>query len=367
MTYERISAGSAATSVFLLFFLSAAPARAADPAAAQAQFEEGKRLLSQGQADLACTKFEESQRLDPGLGTQFHLADCWQRLGRKASAWNLFREITQEAHALGQSARERVARDRAEALAPWVTKLAIAPHDAATTPGFTLLRDGVVVEPAAWGEPVPVDPGPHQIAAQAPGKQPWVFQVDVAPDQTVVTVNVPALVDMSPPPMPAAIRPVMPPPVVMVKSRPVAGVTALMPEDRVATPAGSAQRALGWTVSGLGLVAFGVGIYYGSLWIDDYDRANARCHPVCNAEGLQFRDDERPNGMAAAALLGGGAAGMLFGAALVASAPDARIVAQKPLPDASPEGARKPPARGAFRVTPTAGPRGAGVLVLGSF
>jgi serine/threonine-protein kinase len=367
MTDPRTSALLAALSLFL----STSPAHGSDPAAAQALFDEARRLLAQGQADRACPKFEESQRLDPGLGTQFHLADCWQQLGRKATAWSLFKEVAREAHALGQSARERVARDRAEALAPWIPKLAIAPRDAAATPGFSLLRDGAAVEPASFGVPVPVDPGPHEIAAQAPGKQPWIFQVDVAPDQTLVTVNVPALVDAPPSPPPvsanAQARPLLPPrPTPVVK-----GVTAVMPEDRVVTPAGDAQRAVGWTIAGLGLATFAAGTYYGIRWIDDFDRANSRCSPSCDAAGAGFRNDARAEGTAAAGLVGGGVAAMLIGAAVVVSAPDdVRVVHRASAGDDATTALAgrahaAPPA--SVRIVPTAAPSGAGVVVLGTW
>jgi hypothetical protein len=64
----------------------ATTALAADPPAAQALFERGKTLLDQRRVDDACRAFEESQRLDPGIGTLFHLADCEERRGRTATA-----------------------------------------------------------------------------------------------------------------------------------------------------------------------------------------------------------------------------------------------------------------------------------------
>ena len=58
--------------------LPAHGASPADRAAAQALFEQGRDLMARDRAEEACPRFEESQRLDSGLGTQFHLATCYE-------------------------------------------------------------------------------------------------------------------------------------------------------------------------------------------------------------------------------------------------------------------------------------------------
>src|SRR4051794_10293213 len=96
----------------LPLILLAARAHAADPAAAEAVFEEGKRSVARGDLDKGCRAFEESQRLDPGMGTLYHLADCEERRGKTATAWARFRELAAQAKAQGEEAREKAARDR---------------------------------------------------------------------------------------------------------------------------------------------------------------------------------------------------------------------------------------------------------------
>src|SRR5215831_17646129 len=113
----------------LPILLAPSVARAGDPVAAQALFDEAKQLVADGHYAAACPKFAESQQADPGAGTQFHLADCWQHVGRVASAWALFREVESQAHARGETGRERVAHDRAAALEPFLPKLKIVTHE----------------------------------------------------------------------------------------------------------------------------------------------------------------------------------------------------------------------------------------------
>src|SRR5687768_2018720 len=73
-----------------------------DSAAARALFAEGRSLMEGERFAEACPKFEESLRLDDGMGTQFNLAHCWDKLGRTASAWALFLDVAAAARAGNQ-------------------------------------------------------------------------------------------------------------------------------------------------------------------------------------------------------------------------------------------------------------------------
>lgn len=187
----------AALAALISLFTRAAIAQSdADRATAQTLFEDAKKLKEAGDFEPACKKFQASQRLDPAVGTQLNLADCYEQIGKTASAWVNFVEVSENAEA-GER-RAAFAAERAEALRPRLTKLAV--EIAAPVEGLTVRRvdeAGGEVEILAeiWGAAVPVDPGRYVIRASAPGHQPWEDSVSVEGEGETITVGVPALVE----------------------------------------------------------------------------------------------------------------------------------------------------------------------------
>src|SRR5262245_30710139 len=113
-------------------------------AAAAALFEDGRRLMGEGKFAEACPKLEESQRMDPGMGTLYNLATCWEQTNRTASAWVGYRDVAAAALAAGQSDREKVARGKAAALEPRLMRLKITVHPDVAHGGAEVKRDGAV-------------------------------------------------------------------------------------------------------------------------------------------------------------------------------------------------------------------------------
>src|SRR3954470_17543612 len=107
-TRSFISAGLAMLVPGLAF---AAPR---DPAAAEALFRAGRAAVDRGDYVAGCSKFEESNRLDPEVGTAFNLADCDEHIGKVAFSWQLFREVAQPLPASDE--RAGMATSRANAL-----------------------------------------------------------------------------------------------------------------------------------------------------------------------------------------------------------------------------------------------------------
>src|SRR5215472_5799664 len=128
-----------------------------DVARADALFNAAKALLDSGQYTDACAKFAESKRLAPGLGVTLYLADCYERIGRTASAWTEFRSAEGLARARND-ARAAVARARAQSLEPKLPRLTIAVAPTVTRAGLRVALDGKPVSEEEWGLGLPVDP-----------------------------------------------------------------------------------------------------------------------------------------------------------------------------------------------------------------
>jgi hypothetical protein len=218
----------------------AAPARAqsSQSAAAQVLFDEARALMKAGQFQAACSKFEESQRLDPGSGTLINLADCYESSGKLASAWSTFVDAAAAARAAGNTAREKVARDRAAALEPRLPRIVIAVPSAPPA-GLEIRRDDQLVGAAQWGVSIPLDPGEHTIRASAPGRKPWSTQLVLSEGSAPLTLTVPDL-----PAEPAS-------------------VSVAPPEPRVLPSGLGTQRTLALVAGGLGVVGVAIGSVYG--------------------------------------------------------------------------------------------------------
>lgn len=304
------------------------PAKSAnDPAAAQSLFYEARTLMGKNRYAEACPKLEESMRLDPGIGTQFNLADCNEHIGKIASAWASFLEVAAQAKAANQGEREKVARKRAQALEGKLPKLLI--EVPSSLPGLEVKRDGTLVGGASYGTAIPVDPGSHKISATAPGKLPWETQVQTSegktarvsiprdlPNAPVAAAPAPA-VPIGPPAQPAPAAPPPPPSGVTSSSFTTESFPSPVTEER-----GSTQRTLGWIVTGLGAAGLGVGGAFGISSISNRDEARQYCTgDVCNAQGVELRGDAiRDGNVATVAMIAGGAT-LAGGLLLVLTAP----------------------------------------------
>jgi hypothetical protein len=262
-------------------------------AAAQALFDEARKLMAEGAHAEACPKLEESQRLDPGVGTQLNLAACYEAIGRTASAWSLFLEAASLANRTAERAREQVARERAAKLEGRLSKLrVIVPADVRTV-GLRVERKdaetAAVMGPAQWGAALPIDPGKHVVRASAPGKRPASLEVEVPADGATYTITLSPLRDAPPQ---------------ATKDEPSAGET----EDEGFFASLGTQRVVALSLGAGGVVALGVAGVFSLLAVNENDASQDNCEGnACNATGLADREDAMAHGdRATVALIGGG-------------------------------------------------------------
>jgi hypothetical protein len=328
----------------LVALVVAAPrgARAAstsDKAAAQVLFEEARALAKNGNWEDACPKFAQSQKLDPAGGTMLNLANCYEKVGKTASAWVLFMEAEADARRSQRPRRAAEAKRRAGLLKPKLSKLKID----VTEPleGMVVKRGDEEVSEAQWGSTVPVDPGEYEIVVTAPGKKPWSEKTVVEGDAHEAAVTVPALEDapveepkaVAPPPKDDGPKP--PPPD--------------EPSD------GTAQWVSGWVVGAVGLAGVGVGVALRVVALSKDDESLQYCAPEdptqCDPEGVDLRDQ-------AIGLQTGSLVAFIAGGALVATG----VILLLTTPSDA-EGDEQ----ASLELLPSAGPDGAGVLLRGTF
>ncbi len=216
-------------------------------ARAEALFEEGRALMKKGDLAAACPKLAASQKLDPGVGTLLNLATCYEKAGKTASAWESFHEAEASARREGQDDRVRFAHEHVTALASKLPHLIVRVPSATT--GEVVRLDGTVLDPSAWGDSLPVDPGSHRVEASAEGKQSWSGAADVTAGKPV-EIAVPALADAAPSSVPATTTPVATTPVATTPAAPAAipathGTSALFPVGIAVGVVGLAGVALG--------------------------------------------------------------------------------------------------------------------------
>ncbi len=162
-----------------LSYAAAAGAQPIDNAGqADAAFKEAMQLRSAGHDVEACPKFAQSKRLSPAVGVTLYLADCYERTGRPASAWQEFRDAEKLAHERSDK-REPVAAARAAALEPKLNRLTMETPSGGMMAGADVRLDGQRVPPDSLDVALAVDPGDHVVTVTTPSQPSVTFGVHV--------------------------------------------------------------------------------------------------------------------------------------------------------------------------------------------
>jgi len=281
-----------------------APDRGADREAVLFLYNQGKALLDNGKIAEACQKFEDAKHLDgAAINLLLRLGDCYERLGRTASAYEQFNEVAVIA-TVASDARAATARERASALALRLSRLSIrAPSPIA---GLRIQINGARLASERLGAASPVDPGVYVIEASAPGKETWRTQRQVLSG---------ALVEVVVPPLEALQKP--------------------KAEKAAAQPApGSPMsgRALAIALGAVGIAGIGVGAAFGidAMVKRDASNKSSHCDPnsFCDPTGYDLRKDAQRSGTISTITFAVGAAALAGGAILFFALPSRPRAAQ---------------------------------------
>jgi hypothetical protein len=279
----------------ILLVAGHAAAQSRDRAAGEALFRAGRQAADAGDWQKACQRFEESNRLDPAVGTVFNLGYCREQLGQLASAWQRYLEVIERLPASDE--RAGLAQERARALEKRVPRLVLELTGAPE--GTVVLRDGVELTSASFDVALPVDPGAHVVEVRAPGHEPRRFEVSVVEGESKNLALAPGEVSPAKPTDATAAATQAPPPATEAAGK-------------------SSTKTIGFIVGGVGLLAIAASLTAGALAISAQNTIEEECdNKRCTDEGLQAGDRGRTLTTIANIAAAVGVAGLGVGAYLV--------------------------------------------------
>jgi len=251
--------------------LASRPALAQSTAAAEELFNDAKKAMDAKDYDTACKRFRESNRLDPAVGTMLNLAVCEELRGRLATSWDLFRGASEKLPP--SDPRHDYAKAKADRLEPRLPHLTMTL--AAGAPADTKVREGdTEYSGAAFGVPLPVDPGKHDFVVVAPGHENRTMSVELREGTTSTMEMVPGAESAAPP---------------VGEGAPVeSGGAAPAPQTAEPAPTGFGRRQLGFVLGGVGIAGLGVGVTAGILTLGKKSTTDSQCDPgrqICSQEG----------------------------------------------------------------------------------
>ena len=270
-------------------------------------FDQGIKEMKAGNFEKACKNLAQSLSLVNDSGTKGALARCYEKQGKLATSWLLWRELADTAPSADL---RKDAAKQATKLDARVPKYQVA--HVGMTPGLVLMVNDKTVDPLI-DIPVPIDPGPVHVSATAPGHEPWKTELK-AEEGKVLSIEVPELV---------ASKQVVPD-----KSKNDKG-------KKIATP-GRGRRLLGWTLAGVGVAAAGGGAFFGlqarSRYADAKDICGGtidQCDPLKVDDAQAKVDSARSAGTLSTALFAAGGAAVVIGVVVIVTAPKAKAKEQR--------------------------------------
>jgi hypothetical protein len=317
---QKAARVAAAAAVAMAVILASGVARADDTGKAIALFDEGQKEMKAGNYEKACKAFEASNRVSADSGTRGNLARCYVQLGKIASAWTLWRELSDTAPT---PALRADATAQAKKLEPRLAKYTV--QVSAPPAGLTVTVAGQAID-LSLDVPVPIDPGSYPVEATAPGRVAWKSQLTAAEGETseIVVPKLAATASAS------ASKSAQKPPPDEPKPPPPSGKP------------GRGRRILGVAVTVIGVGGLVVGGVFGDQARKHNDKAKVicggdidRCEPSGTNDAKREVDRARSAAQISTVAFIGGGALVVTGVVLYITAPKAerRAVSIAPLVD----------------------------------
>jgi hypothetical protein len=171
-------------SLVLYVAVLAAPAAAQDPkelARARVAFQQAIELEQAGNHSAAVRLFREVGQVRMTPQVRFHIALCEDKLGKLVAALGGYELALAEADSVGPDFRLEV-EENVNRLRARIPKLVIQRGEGAEAASIEL--DSVALGDSSVGVEVPLDPGPHAVTAQAPGRKPFEATVTLEAGET---------------------------------------------------------------------------------------------------------------------------------------------------------------------------------------
>ncbi len=262
-------------------FTVAAPSLAraeTDEQRAVTLFERGRKLAREGRCAEAIAPFLESIRHAEGVGPLLNLGNCYETLGKAASAHRYFLRA-EEVAAKNQDRRRDEAAQRAKAVEKDISTLLV--HVPVSIKAKAEVKvDGEPWRRERWDVPWPIDPGVHEIEVVAPPSPRETGSITVRGkgDHAEWAAGSAA----------AAAVPIGPP-------APL--VFPLQSSPEPAKEGSSSQKTVGLAVGGVGVGGLALGAVFGVVSLSAHSSLVGRCpsYPSCPASDRVALDDMNDN------------------------------------------------------------------------
>ena len=284
-------------------------------AVAAAHFNKGRELFMSGQYSTALAEFRAASAVYESPNTRLYIARCERELGHVAAAYiELERAASEAADRSASDPRYASTHDAATSEAKALeAKLArvkvLAPGG--LPDGASISVNGADVGAAAVGVAAPIDPGPIEVVAKAPG---YVTQKKTATAAAGETVEVKLHLEKEP--VATATNS-------STNASTAANATATEPRDREqpapAAPTTSSHglRNAGFVIGGIGIAGMAVFGAFAGLAQTRFDQLKNECGGPCGASyGSQIDEGQTFQTIANVALAAGGTM-LLTGAIMI--------------------------------------------------